>query len=79
MVEANPTSSASDGKIKIAIIGATGAVGREVVQSALNNERVETLFLLVRRKLEEWDAHVNAEKITYIMKENFDSFDDCRE
>ena len=38
-------------KYKIALIGATGAVGREIVKEAILNDQVGELTLIVRRKL----------------------------
>ena len=45
--------SLSQGK-KIAIIGATGAVGREIVRHARLRDDVAELALIVRRSLPEW-------------------------
>jgi putative NADH-flavin reductase len=42
-------------KVKIAIIGATGAIGKEIVRHAKNDGRIGELSLIVRRKLEEWN------------------------
>lgn len=46
--------SLSDQKVKIAIIGATGAIGKEIVRAAKNDERIGELALIVRKRLEEW-------------------------
>ncbi len=40
--------------VKIAIIGATGAIGKEIIRAAKNDERVAELGLLCRNPLEEW-------------------------
>ena len=36
------------------MIGATGATGKEIVEFAKQNQHIEELILVVRRKLEEW-------------------------
>ena len=64
-------------KFKIAIIGATGAIGKELVRLLGNDNRVSELALLVRRKLPEWDEMENTtpdfkEKAKYLIMENFD-------
>ncbi|CDW72937.1 tat-interacting protein [Stylonychia lemnae] len=43
-------------KVKIALIGATGAVGKEVVRLAKFDDRIEELSLIVRKPLAEWVA-----------------------
>ena len=53
MVEANPDTT-SQRKLRIAIIGASGAVGREIIDSAQHNEQIGELIFLVRRVLDEW-------------------------
>ena len=70
-------------KVKIAIIGATGATGREIVRCLKLDERVEELALICRKPLEEWK--VNAEgvsdfkcKLTIIEMENFDDMTELK-
>lgn len=46
--------STSPKKIKIALIGATGAIGKEIVKHAKNDPRIEELCLVVRKRLDEW-------------------------
>ncbi len=58
--------------IKICIIGATGAVGREIVKAAHSNPQIDKITLIIRRKLPEWE---NMTKIKYILAENFDDLD----
>ena len=38
-------------KYKIAVIGATGAVGREIVKEAMQNGYISEVYVIVRRKL----------------------------
>ena len=57
MVESNKKSLKEiiDGtKLKIAIIGATGAIGKEIIDAAKQSTFVEALYLIVRKPLEEW-------------------------
>ena len=45
-------------KYKIALIGATGAIGREIVKWAMHPKHgkdISELTVVVRRKLEEWE------------------------
>ena len=41
-------------KYKIALIGATGACGKEIVKFAMASDDVEVLSVLTRRVLPEW-------------------------
>ena len=41
-------------KLRIAVIGASGAIGREIALYAKNNPMIGELILVVRRSLEEW-------------------------
>ena len=40
---------------KIALIGATGAIGKEIVRWALDNPSVGEISLLIRKKIPEWE------------------------
>ncbi len=46
--------SSAPKQIKVALIGGSGAIGREVVRAAQNNTEISELALLVRRTLPEW-------------------------
>ena len=41
-------------RVKIALIGATGAIGKEIVRHAKEDNRIEELALIVRKRLDEW-------------------------
>ena len=41
-------------KVKVALIGATGAIGKEIVRWTQTDERIEELCLVVRKRLDEW-------------------------
>ena len=63
-------------KIKIAIIGATGAVGKEIVLFAKQNSKfIGEIIFIVRRKLPEWDDDDMywPIKLTFIFRDNFDN------
>ena len=68
-------------KYKIAIIGATGAIGKEMVRLISTNPKVEEVALLVRRKLPEWDE-MELEipefksKVKYVTMDSFDDLGD---
>ena len=67
-------------KVSIALIGSTGAIGREFVDAAKENPHIEELFLICRKPLDEWlNMKTNGPKVTIIEKETFDDFSDIRE
>ena len=77
MVEANP--SQQDGKLRIAVIGASGAIGREIADYARQSQDIGELILVVRRTLEEWKQEDFVPKLTFVIKDSFDTFDDVAE
>lgn len=52
----------------MAVIGATGAVGKEIVQHAKTDPRIGELILVVRRTLDEWKPEEFSCKLTFIIK-----------
>ena len=46
--------SSTSKKVKVALIGATGAIGKEIVRHAQKDSRIEELCLVVRKRLDEW-------------------------
>ena len=82
MVESNKKSLKEiiDGtKLKIAIIGATGAIGKEIIDAAKQSTFVEALYLIVRKPLEEWKQEDFKPQLNVIQKENFDDLSDVGE
>ena len=63
------------GKLRIALIGATGAVGKEIVRAAKQNEQIGELLLLVRNPLEEWKQEEFACKLTVLQMADFDNLE----
>lgn len=59
-------------KIKIALIGATGAIGKEIVRHAKTNPNIDTLCLVVRHRLDEWKDEDFKCKLKVIQMESFD-------
>ncbi len=59
-------------KVKLALIGATGAIGKEIVKHAKKDPRIEELCLVVRKRLEEWKDDDFLCKLKVISMENFD-------
>ncbi|CDW82546.1 UNKNOWN [Stylonychia lemnae] len=59
-------------KFKVALIGATGAVGKEIVKHASQDPRIEELCLVVRKRAEEWKDEDFQCKLKIIAMENFD-------
>ena len=65
--------------IRIAIIGASGAVGKEIVRCAKNDKRITEIALVVRRKIDEWNPENFIPKLTVIEKESFDDMSSLEE
>jgi putative NADH-flavin reductase len=59
-------------KVKVALIGATGAIGKEIVKHAKKDQRIEELCLVVRKRLEEWKDEDFSCKLKVVQMENFD-------
>ena len=66
-------------KIKIALIGATGAIGKEIVRCAMKDERIEELCLLVRSRLDEWKDEDFLCKLKVIQMDNFDDLNPIKD
>jgi aspartate-semialdehyde dehydrogenase len=69
-------------KYTIAILGATGALGRELVKNAMTNGYISEVFVIVRRRLKEWDKYLENEGVNNGTKFNIivkDSFDDLKD
>eukprot|EP00347_Sterkiella_histriomuscorum_P001362 403372327 len=67
-------------KLKVCIIGATGAVGKEMVRYAKVNPNVEEITLIVRKVLPEWEnISQSGCKVNFICKEDFSNLSDCVE
>ena len=64
------------GAIKIALIGATGAVGKEIVQLAKQNPLLKELVLITRRTLDEWVLEEFSCKLTIVIRDNFEGIVD---
>ena len=65
-------SSSASSKVKIALIGATGAIGKEIVKHARKDPRIGELCLVVRKRLEEWKDEEFQCKLKVVQMENFD-------
>jgi len=73
-------STAQKKLVRVALIGATGSVGKDIVQLAKTNENLDELILVVRKPIEEWsDATQWKCKLTILIKPDFDSFDDVKD
>jgi aspartate-semialdehyde dehydrogenase len=64
--------SSAPKKIKIALIGATGAIGKEIVRHAKNNPNIDELCLVVRKRLDEWKDEEFKCKLKVVQMESFD-------
>lgn len=63
---------------KIALIGATGAVGRAIVELAQNDDRIEEITLVVRKRPEEWDQNKFKARLVVLERENFDDLSNIK-
>lgn len=62
MVEPNKSIT----KFRIALIGASGAIGREVCDYIMNDSRISEIVILCRRVLPEWKQENFKSKLTLI-------------
>ena len=60
------------------MIGATGAIGKEIVKHAKNDPRIEELCLVVRKRLDEWKDEDFKCKLKVIQMENFDDLESLK-
>lgn len=64
---------------KAAIIGATGATGREIVRTLSEDPRVENITVIVRRELEEWQTNAKIRsKLKIIKLDNYDNISNLK-
>jgi len=65
-------------KLKAFILGASGAIGRELVDELIKSKNWSQITVVVRRKLEEWDKLNDEEKskLQIILKEDLDCLQD---
>ena len=60
-------------KHRVALIGASGAIGREVVDCLMKDNRFEEIILVCRRTLPEWIQVNSLPKLTIVSIDDFDS------
>ena len=65
-------------KLKLALIGSTGAIGLEIVDHLKKDAWFSEVVLLCRRELEDWKQENFTPKLTIVRMENFDKFDDVK-
>lgn len=63
----------------IAMIGASGGIGREIVRCAAKDPRVSEITLIVRRTLEEWTQENFKPKLNIIQRENLENLHELKE
>ena len=56
------------------MIGATGAVGKEIIRHALSDRRISQITVIVRKPLPEWAEHTD--KILVIEKQTLDDIEE---
>ena len=65
-------------KYKIAILGATGAIGKEIMRHVKKDARIAEVALLVRSKLDEWNQEEYDPKLKFIERPTFDDITDLK-
>ena len=70
--------SSSEQKYRLALIGSTGAIGREICDNIKKDSRFSEVILLCRKPLEEWKPEEFTPKLTILTMENFDSFESVK-
>ena len=70
--------SSSEEKYRLALIGSTGAIGREICDNIKKDSRFSEVILLCRKPLEEWKPEEFTPKLTILTMENFDSFESVK-
>ncbi|TNV75750.1 hypothetical protein FGO68_gene9254 [Halteria grandinella] len=63
-------------KVKIALLGATGAIGKEIMKLAKKDPRIEELCVVVRRRLDTWKDEEFQCKLKVIQMESLDSMEE---
>ena len=58
-------------EFKVLIFGATGAVGRELVDYFLNSKDYSKITIIVRRKIDRWE-NINKDKLNIILVDSLD-------
>ena len=58
-------------EFKVLIFGATGAVGRELVDYFLNSKEYSKITVIVRRKIDRWE-NINKDKLNIILVDSLD-------
>ena len=71
--------SLGEKKQKVALIGATGAIGKEIVRWAQKDDRLEEFAVLVRKPLEEWKEEDFKCKFKVIQMESFDNLHEVKD
>ncbi|CDW86134.1 UNKNOWN [Stylonychia lemnae] len=66
-------------QVKIAIIGGSGATGREIIRCAKQDPRVKEISVIVRRRLEEWKQEDYLPELKIIQRDNLDNLDELQE
>ena len=66
-------------KIKLALLGATGATGRVIVRLGQKDPRVEELCLVVRKRLEEWKDKEYTCKLRVVEVADFETLTEALE
>ncbi|KRX08985.1 hypothetical protein PPERSA_08188 [Pseudocohnilembus persalinus] len=65
--------------LKAFILGGSGAVGRELVQSLCESNNWSHVTVIVRRVLEQWKPYIDSKKLEVIQVENLDSLEKIEE
>eukprot|EP00347_Sterkiella_histriomuscorum_P014403 403360998 len=60
-------------QVKLAIIGGSGATGREIIRNAKQDPRVKEIAIIARRTLDEWKQEDYKPELKIIQRENLEN------
>ena len=64
---------------KAAIIGSTGAAGKELIRILNRIDSCEQITVLARRRLEEWDDEEYTQKLVVVEWDNMDNMEELKD
>lgn len=66
-------------KLKAVVIGASGAIGRELVDCLMESGKWSEITIITRRKIDRWDSLPLSTTIKFIIMENLDILKESKE
>eukprot|EP00347_Sterkiella_histriomuscorum_P011783 403371112 len=66
-------------QVKLAIIGGSGATGREIIRNAKQDPRVKEIAIIARRTLDEWKQEDYKPELKIIQRENLENLTELQD